>query len=211
MARTRPPKETMLTAPAPALASGTLELEVGLLEPPVEPEPEEPEPEEPEALAAGPLGEAPLPVGAGTVALPPLGGVTMGVTPGAPGAMGVAVGTTTVPVFVSVLSWTLHEIAVKLTRGLRNGDAWDNRSRWRNGGDRRSWSGNHRGHGDGSGRRSLDLAIGDLGDGLDRVLRHSGNGAGEEGDRGGGETHLDYGCGRVVGIRDTGRVEADGR
>jgi hypothetical protein len=97
MARTRPPKETMLTAPAPALASGTLELEVGLLEPPVEPEPEEPEPEEPEALAAGPLGEAPLPVGAGTVALPPLGGVTMGVTPGAPGAMGVAVGTTTVP------------------------------------------------------------------------------------------------------------------
>jgi hypothetical protein len=96
-------------------------------------------------------------------------------------------------------------------RGLRNGDAWDNRSRWRNGGDRRSWSGNHRGHGDGSGRRSLDLAIGDLGDGLDRVLRHSGNGAGEEGDRGSGETHLDYGCGRVVGIRDTGRVEADGR
>ena len=86
MARTRPPKETMLTAPAPALASGTLELEVGLLEPPVEPEPEEPE-----ALAAGPLGETPLPVGAGTVALPPLGGVTMGVVPGTPGAMGVAV------------------------------------------------------------------------------------------------------------------------
>src|SRR5690348_2780274 len=92
MARTRPPKETMLTAPAPALASGTLELEVGLLEPPVEPEPE---PEEPEALAAGLLGEAPLPVAAGTVALPPLGGVTIGVVPGAPGAMGVAVGTTT--------------------------------------------------------------------------------------------------------------------
>ena len=88
MARTRPPKETMLTAPAPALASGTLELEVGLLEPPVEPE-------EPEALAAGLLGEAPLPVAAGTVALPPLGGVTIGVVPGAPGAMGVAVGTTT--------------------------------------------------------------------------------------------------------------------
>lgn len=93
MARTRPPKETMLTAPAPALACGRVELEVGLLDPPVVPEPE---PEEPEALAAGPLGETPLPVGAGTVALPPLGGVTMGVVPGTPGAMGVAVGTTTV-------------------------------------------------------------------------------------------------------------------
>lgn len=86
-------------------------------------------------------------------------------------------------------------------RDRRN--AWDNWSR-RHGSSwgRRCSGGNHSRHGDGSGRRSLDLAIGDLGDGLDGVLRNSGDGAGEEGDRGGGETHLDYGCGWVDGIRD---------
>lgn len=84
MARTRPPKETMLPAAAP-LASGTEAVVVALLEPPVvavslaE-----------DSLAEDPLVEA-LPVAAGTVALPPPGAVTMGVTMETPGTMGVAV------------------------------------------------------------------------------------------------------------------------
>lgn len=48
--------------------------------------------------------------------------------------------------------------------------------------------------------RSLDLAVGDLGDGLDAVLGNGGNGTGEEGDGGDGEAHLDYVA--VFWIRD---------
>jgi hypothetical protein len=47
--------------------------------------------------------------------------------------------------------------------------------------------------GDGSagGRRSLDLTIGDLGDGLHAVLRNSGDGTSQDGNGGDGETHVD--------------------
>jgi hypothetical protein len=52
-----------------------------------------------------------------------------------------------------------------------------------------------RGHGDSrdqaGGRRSLDLTVGDLGDGLDAVLRNSGDGTSHDGNGGDGETHVD--------------------
>lgn len=54
-----------------------------------------------------------------------------------------------------------------------------------------------RGRGDNAGgRRSLDLAVADLGDGLDAGLGDGGDDAGEEGYGGSGETHLD----RVVEV-----------
>jgi hypothetical protein len=47
------------------------------------------------------------------------------------------------------------------------------------------------GDGCAGGGRSLDLAIGDLGDGLDGVLRNSNDGTSQEGNGGDGETHVD--------------------
>jgi hypothetical protein len=62
-------------------------------------------------------------------------------------------------------------------------------------GDSRDGRGDHRGHGDGGNhagsRRSLDLTVGDLGDGLDAVLRNSGDGTSHDGNGGDGETHVD--------------------
>jgi hypothetical protein len=87
------------------------------------------------------------------------------------------------------------------TRNLGRNDGGSNRGD--GGDDRRSARGSTGGHtrgrrDDGSGRRSLDLAVGDLADGLDVVLRSSSNNAGKESDRDGRETHLDYVGGVVV-------------
>lgn len=85
-------------------------------------------------------------------------------------------------------------------RGNSSGSRWDSWGRgdcWNLRGSRDDWS--RWSHGNrSSGRRSLDLAVADLRDDLnggrgDLGLRSSGNEAGEEGNGGSGETHLDCG------------------
>jgi hypothetical protein len=85
---------------------------------------------------------------------------------------------------------------VELTLNVGTGGSWDdNNVRTGGRGDdndsRRSYL-RRAGDGSAGGRRSLDLTVGDLGDGLDAVvLRNSDDGTSQEGNGGDGETHVD--------------------
>jgi hypothetical protein len=123
--------------------------------------------------------EAPVPA-AGTVELP-AGTGTMGADGLGTGTMGVAVGATGVTgvELVHVILWC-QGVQCRLTGRCAHGHGGDNSGN-RRCGSRDAGRGSNNGR-DNGGRRSLDLTVADLGDGLDARLGNGSDNGSEKGE-----------------------------